>query len=1161
MANILKKLVAGISAAAMLATMTAVPVFATETIINIDYTDSESEEWPAVSNVVQSRSDEFGLLLDATGNDRRPTATLTLDTTVSDSSVIEYDFMYCGRGDGSSSINFGNIVSLTLNKLDAATVGGSINGVTYTGVPKANNSTSIPAVSNTSATKSYWSQYMHVKHIVNMESKTVDTTIGIGETIYVEETTPFSSTSATSFNTVKYSFAKYAAAVFKNITISTVDAPSVTMEDINLLVVGDSAKVATITNADSFDVQLTDDTNFSYSTEDTDAGTEVYITVDQSAESGAQTTVTVQAEKDITVKKTITITAKTEADIVQDVSDELVLSGTSVELVDGTEYNVTGLFDLPVSTNNDADIVWSVEGSSYVQISDNSEFEFRKEPGIDGEVATLKAQISYGSAQAEKVFTLNLIYKVNDTYYNENFDDFTAGTIVNLASGSNTNYKASKGMTFSCGTRGDGGGDAIGVIIKDNDGGKYMTIANSNYTGQGRKPVVTLTRKINVYYNLVLKFKARFDAADDELLITDGSSHTLTLMPPSTSYAGKWLDYTIIGSGTSVVSILAKDEEGNPVAFYSGNAPLTSVNTILLEDTNASTVDIDDLYIASDDEIISDADKVAAGKVNTEITDLKKSKDVYTATNDFVLPDAPEGVTVSWKVMQKKKDASEWEDSSFITVSGTSATINPTADIDNYDVKLVATITSGDATDTKDFVMELPNPMDEINGILATDFNVVNTTDLGTDGKTPITFDLKGSEMLKRDLILPLKYKAYKNTTVAWTSSDSSHLAIAEDGTATIKTSDFNAHEVTLTAVVTYKKGSITYSSEPQNFTIKTGFEESDKTSGDATMGKYRVRYDMAYDNNFSAVPSRATTDIKLPTEGYFGSEITWTSSAPTIISNSGKFSKPSSPKTINLAATVLSGSVSETKSFTVSVSGTGSSSGGGGGGGSVSSTGTTNKGAGAGGTIYSANSSAIDADTTSSAEKVAQLQEEALASNDLFKDITEAAWARDEINGLAKAGIINGKTDTLFAPNDTITRAEFAKMLMGTLGLASNAYTTSSFRDVSTDAWYFEAVESAYNLGIITGVGEGIFAPNALITRQDMAVMVERAIDVAGKTIEETAEAKTFADEGSIADYANTAVDKLVKGGVINGMSDTEFAPLANATRAQAAKMLYKLL
>lgn len=1158
MANILKKLVAGISTAAMLATMTAVPVFATETILNIDYTDSDSEEWPAVSNVLQSRSDEFGLLLDATGNDKRPSATLTLDTTVSDSSVIEYDFMYCGRGDGSSSINFGNIVSLTLNKLDAATVGGSINGVTYTGVPKANNSTSIPAVSNTNATKSYWSQYMHVKHIVNMESKTVDTTIGIGETTYVEKTTPFSDTSATSFNTVKYSFAKYAAAVFKNITISTVDAPSVTMEDINLLVVGDSAKVATITNADSFDVQLTDDTNFSYRTEDTDAGTEVYITVDQSAVSGAQTTVTVKAEKDITVSKTITITAKTEADIVQDISDELVLSGTSVELVGGTEYNVTGSFDLPVTTNNDADIVWSVEGSSYVRISDNSELEFTKDPGIDGEVATLKAQISYGSAQADKLFTLNLIYKVNDTYYNESFDDFAAGTIVNLASGSNTSYKASKGMTFSCGTRDTGGGDAIGVIIKDNDGDKYMTIANSNYTGQGRRPVVTLTRNINVYYNLVLKFKARFDSADDELLITDGSSHTLTITPPSTSYAGKWLNYTIIGSGTSDVSIFAEDTEGNPVAYYSGNAPLTSVSTISLEDKNASTVDIDDLYIASDDEIISDADKVAAGIVNTEITDLKKSKDVYTATDDFVLPNAPEGVTVSWKAMQKKSDSTEWEESSFIKISGTNAVIDPTSDIDNYDVKLVATVSSGEASDTKDFVIDLPNPMDEINGILAADLNVVNTADTDAEGKT-ITFDLKGSDMLKRDLVLPVKYKAYKNSAVAWTSSDSDHVSVAADGTAKVMTSDFDAHDVTLTAVVTYEKGGIKYESAPQIFDIKMGFEEADAKSGDATLGKYRVRYDAAYDANFSSVPSSAASDITLPTTGHFGSTFTWSSSAPTVISNSGKFTKPSSSKTITMVASIISGSAAAEKSFTISVAGSNTGSGGGGGG-STSSTGTRNTGSG-GGVISSSNTGAVTVNTTSAADRVAQLQEEALAANDLFKDVSQAAWARDEINGLAKAGIINGKTAELFAPNDTITRAEFAKILMGTFGLASDAYTTSSFDDVTPGDWCFVYVESAYNLGIINGIGAGKFAPNALITRQDMAVMVARAAQVAGKDIAEVTGAKDFADSTSIADYAKASVDTLVKGGIINGMSDTEFAPLANATRAQAAKILYKFL
>ena len=108
---------------------------------------------------------------------------------------------------------------------------------------------------------------------------------------------------------------------------------------------------------------------------------------------------------------------------------------------------------------------------------------------------------------------------------------------------------------------------------------------------------------------------------------------------------------------------------------------------------------------------------------------------------------------------------------------------------------------------------------------------------------------------------------------------------------------------------------------------------------------------------------------------------------------------------------------------------------------------------------------------------------------------------------------------------------------------------------------WYFEYVESAYNLGIINGVADGVFAPDALITRQDMAVMVARAAAVSGKTIAEVAESKTFDDAESISDYAQNAVDALVKGGIINGMSDTEFAPLNNATRAQAAKILYNFL
>lgn len=82
--------------------------------------------------------------------------------------------------------------------------------------------------------------------------------------------------------------------------------------------------------------------------------------------------------------------------------------------------------------------------------------------------------------------------------------------------------------------------------------------------------------------------------------------------------------------------------------------------------------------------------------------------------------------------------------------------------------------------------------------------------------------------------------------------------------------------------------------------------------------------------------------------------------------------------------------------------------------------------------------------------------------------------------------------------------------------------------------------------------------AANDLVTRQDMAVMIMRAVEYTGKTVEEVNAAVTFDDAADIASYAADAVASLQKGGIINGMTETTFAPQANATRAQAAKMLY---
>ena len=995
----------------------------------------------------------------------------------------------------------------------------------------------------------------------NIYSKTEDLTTYVilydAETSEVVKTIT-SETVLVDFATITATKNKSFSYTLDNLVVqdASVDIPVIELEDITRVEVGTSLKVATLMATD-YDIQLSNPTDFSYYVD----GTDVYLTASENASTGAKTTVTITGKGTVDITKVSgEISALTQDEIVQEAYDELVLSGMGVTLVDGTEYTVTSSFDLPVPSNSAVEVSWSASLSGYAKVNDTS-VKVTKSEAMEGETVTLTATISYGEVSVDKVFTLDLSFNPKDVYYDESFDGFPSGTVVNLSNTENTSYVASNGMSFACGER-SGNGDEIGAIINATGDDKFLTLANSNYTGQGRRPIVTFTRKVAVTNNLVIKLDARFAAADDDLLLYDSSSNMLTLNVPEESYAGKWLSFTIIGAGSGKVKILVKDADGKAIDYYTGDSTLKGVATMSLTDTNASTVAVNNLYIADDTETIADADIVAAAKANLDIDDLTHKGGIYTATTDFDLPDDPEGTEVTWTAMQKAKDGSEWESSSFIKISGTKAVINPTKDIDSYDVKLVATITAGEATDTTEFVIDLPNPMDEINGILNNKFNIVNTTDFDTSLKT-ITFDLNGEDMLKRDLALPISYKKYENTKIAWTSSDPSHISIADNGTATVMTSDFKEHEVTLTAVVTYKKDDVTYSSDEQKFTVKMGFEESDKTSGDATMGKYRVRYDAAYEDNFD-IPKASTSNITLPTDGYFGSEFKWTSSAPTIISNAGKLTRPATTRTVTLTADIISGSASGTAEFKVTVQGTSSSgsSGGGGGGGTASTTGVVNKGTSSGTISTPTSTVVVPADSTTSAtDTIARLQEEALAANDLFTDISKAAWARDAINGLAKAGVINGKSDTEFAPNDTVTRAEFAKMLMGAFGLASDAYTTSSFNDVPTGEWYFQFVESAYNLGIIQGTASGTFEPNALITRQDMAVMVARAAQIAGKDLAAVRDMLGFADGGRIASYAAEAVEQLVKAGAMSGKSDTEFAPLENATRAQAAQILFNLV
>ena len=173
------------------------------------------------------------------------------------------------------------------------------------------------------------------------------------------------------------------------------------------------------------------------------------------------------------------------------------------------------------------------------------------------------------------------------------------------------------------------------------------------------------------------------------------------------------------------------------------------------------------------------------------------------------------------------------------------------------------------------------------------------------------------------------------------------------------------------------------------------------------------------------------------------------------------------------------------------------------------------------------------------------------------FQDLDSVEWARTAINGLAMRGMISGRDQYTFDPNANITRAEYCQILMGAIN-ALNAKGESTFADVPSTAWYYNAVSVASQLGIVSGYGDGNFGPNDLITRQDMALMTYKTAQIMNKSLEPVNAEITFEDSHEISDYAFEAVMTLQKAGIINGMTETTFEPHSNATRAQSAKVIF---
>lgn len=185
------------------------------------------------------------------------------------------------------------------------------------------------------------------------------------------------------------------------------------------------------------------------------------------------------------------------------------------------------------------------------------------------------------------------------------------------------------------------------------------------------------------------------------------------------------------------------------------------------------------------------------------------------------------------------------------------------------------------------------------------------------------------------------------------------------------------------------------------------------------------------------------------------------------------------------------------------------------------------------------------------------------------FDDIGGYPWARQAIEALAEKGIVNGVGDGRFAPERRVTRADFVLLLVRALGLTAEsgagADSGDRFADVRPGDYYYEAIEAAAGLGLAQGGGDGRFAPRADISRQDMMVLLERALRLAGKLPELEAGAAAdglgaFKDADRVAGYAAPAIAALVQSGIVQG-SGGSLLPQGGATRAEAAVLLFRAL
>ena len=174
------------------------------------------------------------------------------------------------------------------------------------------------------------------------------------------------------------------------------------------------------------------------------------------------------------------------------------------------------------------------------------------------------------------------------------------------------------------------------------------------------------------------------------------------------------------------------------------------------------------------------------------------------------------------------------------------------------------------------------------------------------------------------------------------------------------------------------------------------------------------------------------------------------------------------------------------------------------------------------------------------------------------FADASLAPWAKDALIFVRKEGIMEGD-GTNVRPADAVTRGELAKILVSAFKLSANENSVS-FED-GNGAWWQEFARTVAETGIMVGIGSNNFGGQSFVTREMMAVAIDRAINHTNVEFYDKNEGVSFNDSADIAPYARESIERLARKGIISGMGNGMFAPTLYVTRAEAAQMIYNVL